>query len=296
MQNYLQPEDDGLRMGDSGRWVAVKLDYLRRYLNAFTTAMRDHWPAMHYIDLFSGSGKCRDRNTENVHLGSPLIALAATHPFTHYFFVDKDAKYIDALRERCRASPVGHRAECIATDANTVVQSIVDRIRAYDRVYGTSLNLTFLDPQAFELQWNTVVSLTSVNRMDLIVYYPENALNRAMKPSLRTRRATRVDRFFGSATWRDIYSQWQTKPRAIGIHRLLIDHYKGNLAKLGYVKQADGVPEDEPLIRNIRRGPLYRLLFASKHEFGLYLWREITRRDVYGQRRMLLDGTGTYVL
>ena len=40
MEAYLRPEDDGLPMRPSGSWVAEKLDYLRRYVDMFTTSMR----------------------------------------------------------------------------------------------------------------------------------------------------------------------------------------------------------------------------------------------------------------
>ena len=44
---------------------------------------------------------------------------------------------------------------------------------------------------------------------------------------------------------------------------------------------------DEPLMRNAaRKAPLYRLLFASKHPLGTRFWQEVTKRDVYGQRRL----------
>jgi len=40
VEAYLRPEDDGLPMRPSGSWVAEKLDYLRRYVDMFTTSMR----------------------------------------------------------------------------------------------------------------------------------------------------------------------------------------------------------------------------------------------------------------
>jgi len=42
MQNYLQPEDDGLPMRETGAWAAEKLDYLARYINIFETSMREN--------------------------------------------------------------------------------------------------------------------------------------------------------------------------------------------------------------------------------------------------------------
>ena len=274
--------------------MAVKLDYLRRYLNAFTTAMRDHWPAMHYIDLFSGSGKCRDRNTENVHLGSPLIALTATHPFTGYYFVDLNAGNIDALKRRSTASSLADRVKCIAADGNLVV----DRIAAEIRSKSSSLNLAFLDPSGLELRWETVVALSQVRRMDLIIYYPHLGLNLNMKKAVGSPTETAADHFFGGAEWRRIRQDWERKGRPKGLHRSLIDLYKRRLMLLGYSEVLRGSDlGDEPLIRSSRtRAPLYYLLFASKHPLGHQFWRSVIRKDVHGQMRMLLDGTGTYVL
>ena len=41
MFNYLEPENDGLIMRESGPWAATKLDYLKRYINIFETSMRE---------------------------------------------------------------------------------------------------------------------------------------------------------------------------------------------------------------------------------------------------------------
>ncbi|OGO04202.1 MAG: hypothetical protein A2Y73_03535 [Chloroflexi bacterium RBG_13_56_8] len=276
-------------MRSSGPWVAEKLDYLQRYLSAFTIGMRKRWPVMHYIDLFSGPGKCQDKGTGTVHLGSPLIALAASHPFTRYFFVDLDSKNIDALERRCCASTVAERVILRAEDANTAVNHIVEYIRASERENGRSLNLAFLDPTGLQLQWQTVAMLSRVPRMDMIIYYPDLGLRWNMKQLVHKPNDTAVDLFFGGRAWRQIYLHWQSSHSGTGIHRLLIDHYKSNLAKLGYKYQGHGNTGDEPLIRNTRRGPLYRLMFFSKHPLGLEIWNSITSRDVYGQKRMPLS-------
>ncbi len=106
MKNYLQPEDDGLIARSFGPWVIEKLDYLKRYIDIFETSMHKKWHKRHYIDLFAGSGKCRLSETGPVHLGSPLLALTTPHPFTDYFFVDRDSSNIDALGQRCDISPL----------------------------------------------------------------------------------------------------------------------------------------------------------------------------------------------
>ena len=51
-----QPQDDGLYIPEVGEWSSDKHYYLGRYMDAFTTSMRDKWQGLHYIDLFAGAG------------------------------------------------------------------------------------------------------------------------------------------------------------------------------------------------------------------------------------------------
>lgn len=39
MKAYLQPQDDGRLLQQSGEWVAEKLDYLERYIAIFENSM-----------------------------------------------------------------------------------------------------------------------------------------------------------------------------------------------------------------------------------------------------------------
>lgn len=293
MANYLKPEEDGLPMRASGAWAMEKLDYLRRYMDIFVTSMRDKpWRAMHYVDLFAGPGKCRTKDkSARVFLGSPLIALNVAHPFSGYFFVDLDAGTIAVLQKRCAASPLAGRVNCLIGDSNRCVMDIVSRIQTIDRTFiqgkWPSLNLAFLDPEGLELHWETVAALAGVNRMDLIIHYPQMALERTMPKAFQTEGASSVDLFFGDPDWRKIYAEW--KDRQTGLHRQLIDYYKQRLQNLGYAEVLrDDETGDEPLMRNAqKKAPLYRLLFASKHPLGNKFWHQVTQRDLHGQRRLL---------
>jgi three-Cys-motif partner protein len=287
MNIYLQPQDDGLPMRSSGPWVAEKLDYLNRYIDIFETSMYSRpWRRRHYIDLFAGPGKCFVPKTKAVHLGSPLLALTTAHPFTDYFFVDLDHDRIAALQERCSASSVHDRVRYSVGDSNVVVQQIVDHILNIDRerIAGkwSSLNLAFLDPDGLELRWETVATLAKPYTMDLIIHYPQGGLNRYMARAYKADAETVVDFFFGGTEWRQIYKEHGND------HRLLMDHYKEKLQGLGYQEVLrDDEVGDEPLMRNAeKRAPLYRLLFASKHPLGHDFWRAVTRRNVYGQKRL----------
>jgi len=286
MHPYLEPEDDGLITRPAGSWAADKLDYLARYINVFETSMRNKWRVRYYIDLLSGPGKNRVRESGQVLLGSPLIALTTQHPFTHYIFVDNSPENTAALRQRCSVSPYADRVTILTGDCNTLVDQIVDQIRP---VQWVSLNLAFLDPEGMELQWITVEKLARLPRMDLIINYPQGGLGRGTRQAFEATPPTKVDHFFGCTEWREIYAKYQRGQLPEGLHFHLLDLYKSNLEKLGY-RDVHRIVDtgDSPLIRNVRRrAPLYRLLFASRHPRGHEFWEKITLREPSGQRRLL---------
>jgi three-Cys-motif partner protein len=285
MQAYLQPQGDGLLMRKTGAWAAVKLDYLARYIDVFETSMRRKWPVRYYVDLLAGPGKNVIRDSGTILLGSPLLALTTTYPFTGYFFVELSDENTKALQQRCAASPNSHLVDIHTGDCNDLVNDIVAHIKQDD---WHSLNLAFLDPEGMELRWETVAKLATVQRMDLIINYPQYGLNLNMRQAFETTGQTRVDDFFGGQKWRKIYQDWQKGRAPPGLHRRLIDFYRERLQDLGYTEVLrDDQVGDEPLIRNARRrAPLYRLLFASKHPLGHDFWHKVTRRDVHGQARL----------
>jgi three-Cys-motif partner protein len=284
MSLYLEARDDGLLMRPMKRWATEKLDYLERYLNMFTTAMRKKpWRALNYIDLFAGPGKCQHEDNEDVYLGSPLLALTTKNAFDHYFFVDLNGDSLQALEQRCQHSPYAGRIQYFAEDCNLAVHHITESIRDMNRPYMAGvwpcLNLAFLDPEGLELQWNTVQALAQL-RTDLVIHYSQMGLQRYMPIASQDPDETIIDRFFGNRDWRDIYEQGNA-----GMYGELISLYKHNLDDLGY---KDVRSENEiarvPMMRNVKNAPLYRLIFASKSDLGEKFWREVTQRDVYGQQ------------
>ena len=285
MYTYLQPTDDGLPMRPSGAWAAEKLDYLQRYIDVFETSMREKWPVRYYIDLLAGPGKNHIRETGEILLGSPLLALTTRYPFTGYFFVDFDEDNTRALRERCRASAHSDQVNVFTGDCNTEIDQVLAQVRPDA---SRSLNLGFLDSEGLELRWDTVAKLASLQRMDLIINYPQGGLNRVMPQAIQEEGETLVDSFFGGQDWRAIYHDWLMS-RSFNVHWRLLDLYKSKLQAAGYreVKRDDEVG-DEPLMRTAKKNaPLYRLLFASKHVIGNQFWHAVTRRNVYGQMRLL---------
>lgn len=248
------------------------------------------WCARCYIDLFSGKGKYRIEHQKEVYLGSPLIALTTKHPFTHYFFVDTEQENVEILSKRCNAfSNVPKRF--YVGDANQIVDKIVAEIKSIEQNRPentwTSLNLAFLDPDGLELEWKTVEKLAKIRKMDLIIHYSQSGLTRNFENYVNANDETILDRFFGGPEWRRIYQKYHLKEPS-SVHKHLIDYYKSKLVDLGYaeVKDVEDYETTEPVMRNTKQAPLYRLLFASKHERGHDFWKEVIKRDASGQAEL----------
>ena len=279
----LNTVDDGLYMRDAGIWTKEKLDYLNRYIDIFETAMRSKFKTRFYVDLLSGPGKNRIRQNNEIILGSPLISLNTKFPFSHYIFNEYDKKSYLALVERCRLYS-NFSIKKYNQDCNEVVGEIVEIINSTDK---NSLNLGFIDPEGFEVKWSTIETLASLQRMDLLIYYPQMGLNQNMTKLFDSPDECVIDRFFGTRIWREVYKN-SLEINQKNIHRELIDLYKEKLGNLGYI-QVLSVEKigTEPLIRNSKRNaPLYRLLYASKHKLGYDFWKKITQRNIYGQGRL----------
>ncbi len=283
----LETNDDGLPMREGGgEWTYGKLYYLNAYFGRFIVSMRrKKWRTINYIDLFAGPGKNRLLDGRVI-ISSPLLALSQKQHFDRYFFADINPVYIDALDQRCSNSPEYSKISFYTGDANQLVDQIIKEVHEIDATYiqetWTSLNLAFLDPEGLELHWNTIKKLASL-RTDLIIYYPQMGITRNAPKEINHQPTTSIDEFFGDTTWRDIYHQYQRREEAF-LHRALLDHYKEKLVQLGYDAE-DPLPE--PLFKNIREAPLYRLLFASKHPLGNKFWNDVTKNLPDGQMRLM---------
>lgn len=289
MEKYLLPEDDGLPARTFGKWTAVKLDYLQRYIDLFETSMRGKpWCARCYLDLYSGAGKFQIEGQAGYHLGSPLLSVTTKHPFTNYFFMDKSQENIDFLSKRCEPA-TNIKKKFYVGDTNVRVKEVVDEIKGIDRNrlkdQWKSLNLAFLDPDGLELEWKTVESLAAVDKMDLIIFYSQSGLTRNFENCINSDTDTVIDNFFGEREWRKIYKT-SSLGESLGLHRKLIDYYKHRLTTIGYLDVRDIEDGGEPLMKNSKEAPLYRLIFASKHTRGHDFWNKIIKKDKFGQSKM----------
>lgn len=262
------PVDDGLVIPEVGEWSRDKHHFLRRDVDAFTTAMKDKpWEGLHYIDLFAGAGMERLRDTGRLDWGSPLIAAQSTHPFNGIHCGEMDAAKCDALCKRLTPFRARTAIQIVAGDANVRVQEIVAVLPK------RCLSLAFLDPYGLHLHFDSLRTLAE-RRADLIIFFPDRLdLLRNATEYYFSDPDSNLDHALGTQDWRRVWDGTPESRRAQTMRSLYVDR----LRVLGY-REFDY----EPVPATGRR--LYWLVFASRHPRGVDIWRRVATRKPDGQR------------
>jgi three-Cys-motif partner protein len=265
-----------------GFWAKEKLYYLERYMEVFNASMKDKWPKRAYIELFAGPGFGIVRNSGQIIKGSPLLAIEQAVPFGHYVFVDINTDALSALEKRAKRLKAGADIRFMPRDCNTTTDEIRTSI---DNSY---LILTFVDPTSMQAKFSTIQNLTQGLRMDLIINFPLQAINRSYTYALQGY-DQKYDDFFGTNEWRSILTG-SSDFRSIGVK--LLDLYKNRLRSIGYGQINDLADNQSSefgdiLVRGPKNIPLYYLVFAGKHKIAYKFWDEIQKIRANSQRRLL---------
>jgi three-Cys-motif partner protein len=266
---------DGLALRCVGDWAKEKYDYLRRYIDIFETSMKNKWRERNFIDLFAGPGICMTRGLEEEIPGSPMLGIQCPHPFTGYFFIDKNSVCIDSLKIRCRNTSLFDKIRFFEEDCNLVVKDITGQI------HERSLNLAFIDPTGLDIGFLTIKKLTENKRIDVIINFPiGTSINRNWE-KLISKEGSKLDEFMGSDGWRDYYKKTVIQGDE-SIARALLSYYRKKLESIGYMSLRIGT---EKLVRSSTKNlPLYYLIFASKSRLGHEFWKKLGLVEPYGQR------------
>jgi len=267
MFNLSSPTDDGLIIPKVKPWSADKHYFLQRYIDAFTTAMRDKWE-LHYIDLFAGAGIERIKGN-GLAWGSPLIAAQAPYKFARMHLGEYAAAKSSALATRLSRYSQPSEPQLLQGDANMVVPTVVAEIPPR-----RSLSLAFLDPYGLHLRYETVCRLAERD-VDLIIFFPDHI------DALRNWRAyyadnpeSNLDLVLGTGEWRD-------RKAATPPHRwvdVLRELYEVQLRRLGFSEF-----HYERICREDHR-PLYRLIFCSRSKAGGKIWSGTSSKKPDDQR------------
>ena len=224
-----------------GSWTVEKLEILERYLDAYTTALKNQPFKLMYVDAFAGTGKVPlpddDGEAASFLSGSAKRAIQiASKPFDKLIFVEKDPDRCANLESLCKAHP----------DRDTMIENSEANsfLREFQENWQRWRGVLFLDPFATEVKWSTIETIAGWNALDTWILFPISAIARMLPISKRpddiaSAWTTRLTNVFGDESWRELYQmssqghlfgedEYQRKP---GVD-VLLSIYKGKLSDL----------------------------------------------------------------
>lgn len=183
-----------------GDWTTEKLELVRRYLVAYTTALKNRRFRTAYIDAFAGTGRRAPRKTKKsddssqVSMfelppeiyesetqefldGSARIALQVEPRFNKYFFIEKNSKRAAELKKlQDEFSDKKDDIHIKPEEANAYLQKFC---RTVD--WRTRRAVLFLDPYGMQVEWETIKAIGATKSIDLWLLFPIGvAVNRML--------------------------------------------------------------------------------------------------------------------
>ena len=201
-----------------GDWTEQKLSALRKYLEAYTTALKKRSFQLTYIDGFAGTGYRADKfgssdpfqgqlieqeraEQEKWLEGSATIALKTTPGFHRFIFIEKQQKHADALQELKEKYRDKRTIEIIPGEANRELTRICQ-----EENWRNQRAVCFLDPYGMQVEWSTLKAIAATEAIDLWLLVPfGSAVTRLLPHSgkIPEEWQKRLDIFFGTEKWRE---------------------------------------------------------------------------------------------
>ena len=270
---------DGLCTPVVGAWGKEKYKLVSKYCGVFSTSMKNKWDCRVYIDLFSGAGKAKIKDSEEIVYTSPLLSIDVKDRFDKYIFCEEDEEKIDALEKRVQCLSGSCNASFLHGDANQLTSNILNIIPT-PGLNNKVISFCFVDPFNFNnFDFKTIETLSSIY-VDFLVLIPTHMEGRRNEKILFEEGDNRIENFTGCCNWREL---WQENEGGVKFDIFLTDIFGASMKKLGYVYT--GVA-DTQLIRHHKKGlPLYRLAFFSRHKLAKKFWQDI-KKSSYSQLRL----------
>ena len=255
-----------------GRWTEEKLGILERYLDAYTTALKNQPFKLLYIDAFAGTGtvKTSDGDAERFIAGSTRRAIGILDkPFDKLIFIEgNESRYeeLKGIRREYRNRDI----QVKNVDANVF-------LRDFKHDWKNWRGVLFIDPFATEVEWSTIEAIAGFEALDMWILFPTQAVTRMLPTEQRpgdiaSSWTNRLDRIYGDDSWRSLYEENPQgnlfgdagHQRARGVDRLT-DIYKENLEKLF----GNRFLKNSRTLKNSRNSILFEFLFCVGNKKGI---------------------------
>jgi three-Cys-motif partner protein len=263
-------QDDALYHEAVGSWVEDKHRLVALYDELFSTGMKYKWDARAYIDLYSGPGIVRVRNTHRFLWGSPLLALMVKDPFDKYIFCESNPESMEALQKRVKRLFPSVNASFLLGDCNALVEEIYSCIPKASKTYRV-LSFCFADPYDLSIQFSTVKKVADyyVDFLFLLALHMDANRNEAIYMDPKNRK---IDEFLGLSDWRE---RWANQSGKLSFPQFLAEEYATQMETLGYLP----VPfhKMKQVRSDVKNLPLYHLALFSRSDLAYKFWDQVLK-------------------
>lgn len=210
-----------------GAWTEIKLDILKKYLNFYTTALKNKKFELLYIDAFAGSGSRTEvipkspllGETERkiTYDGSAKIALEIEPHFDRYLFIDNNKERYNELKKLRNLFPDTY-IRVTEDDANTVIQDMCQRPIWHTNQYR---GVVFLDPYGNHVEWKTLEAISSTESFDVWFLFPISGVYRQAShdiEKLEPYKKDSLNKMFGTNTWEEAFYKNTVQKDLFGTH------------------------------------------------------------------------------
>lgn len=271
--SVLEAQEDGLYVdGDVGPWVEDKHRLVSIYETMFSKGMKNKWETRVYIDLYSGPGMVRVRNTSKLLWGSPLLALQVKDQFDKYIFCENNGAAMSALKQRVKTHFPGADVSYVAGDCNGAVEKICAEIPPHSPTRKV-LSFCFVDPYDLSLKFSTIRKIADrfVDFLTLLALDMDGRRNLQHYLDTANRK---IDDFLGLADWRERWGRTSAEER-VSFPKFLAELYAQQMRTLGY-RQVE-YDQMKPIRSDVRNLPLYRLALFSRHDLAYTYWQDVLK-------------------
>jgi len=269
-EDSITAQDDGLYHEEVGSWAEDKYRLVALYDELFSTGMKYKWDARVYVDMYSGSGLVRIRDTSRFLRGSPLLALTVKDPFDKYIFSESNPESMDALQKRVQRLFRNADVSFVLGDCNERVEEICRYIPTASQSYRV-LSFCFADPYDLSIRFATVKRIADyyVDFLFLLALHMDanrNVANYADPENLK------IDEFLGLSDWRD---RWANQSGKLSFPQFLGEEYAKQMETLGYLP----VPfhKMKQVRSDVKNLPLYHLAFFSRSDLAYEFWNQVLK-------------------
>lgn len=231
--NPIQVQPDDLPYNDVGLWTEEKHRLVAYYAAQFSGAMKDKFKKRVYIELYSGAGYSRIRDTDRIIPGSPINALCLSVPFDKYIFCEENTEKRQALETRVRRHAPNADVKFIPGNCDENVGEIAAAIPRHSKA-SKVLSLCFVDPNDIGIKFATLQTLATNRMVDFVVLLAlyMDAL-RAEQQYVKN--PSKINELLGTEAWQQ---RWTTAQRGTGFPLFIAEEFIASMKGMGYIPQA----------------------------------------------------------